>query len=310
MQTFRYPDTIPEAYQNAVLAIGNFDGVHLGHRMLLELARKRALTLGRKFGIITFEPHPRSVFQPDGAPFRLTPEITKIRALSKSLVDFVVVLPFTPEIAAVSAEDFIQTYLKDYLSTSNMVVGRDFHFGKGRAGSFETLKQSGIHMTVVSKIGDDDGMEFSSTRIRKAIRAGDFKQAGQILGWPWEIDGEVIHGDKRGRELGYPTANVALSQTLYPPFGVYACLVKIVEDGEGAPWHHAATNIGIRPMFKTDTPLVEAFIFDFDREIYGKTLRIRPIQKIRDEKKFDSLDELVTQIEKDCALIRIHLNKE
>lgn len=304
MQVFHYPEALPDTHKGAVFAIGNFDGVHMGHRMLLELARKRALSMGRKFGVLTFEPHPRSLFQPEAASFRITPERVKVPCLAKSLVDFTVVIPFTPDVAGLSADQFMETYLCDYLGTENLIVGRDFHFGHNRAGNYETLKNAGFHMTIIDKIGDDEGYAFSSTRIREAIRKGDFKEAKQILGWSWEIDGEVIHGDKRGRELGYPTANVELSDTIPPPFGVYACLVRIQEEGPDAPWMKAAVNIGIRPMFELKHPLVEAYIFDFDREIYGQTLRIRPIQKIRNEMKFDSLDELITQINLDCNAIQ------
>ena len=304
MQVFRYPDQIPESYRGAVFAIGNFDGVHMGHRMLLELARKRALNMGQKFGVLTFEPHPRSLFQPDAPSFRITPERVKVQRLERSLVDFVVIIPFAPAVAGLSADEFMQTYLTDYLGTENLIVGRDFHFGHKRQGNYQTLKDAGFHMTVIDKIGDDEGYSFSSTRIREALRSGQFDEAAQILGWSWEIDGEVIHGDKRGRELGYPTANVELSDTIPPPFGVYACLVRIVEDGKDAKWLKAAVNIGIRPMFELKHPLVEAYIFDFDREIYGKTLRIRPVQKIRDEMNFDSLDDLVKQIDADCASIK------
>jgi riboflavin kinase/FMN adenylyltransferase len=297
MRVFDLSQPVPQDARNAVVAIGNFDALHRGHHALLEVARKRALDVGRPFGVLTFEPHPRRLFRPDDAPFRVTPASVKLQRLEISKADCVYVLDFSWDVAHLSAEDFIQKILHEQLGTKNLVVGADFHFGQNRAGTIDLLQSSGFHCTILDQIKDAQNGVYSATRIRGLIQSGHIDEANALLGWDWEIQGIVQHGDKRGREIGYPTANVPLGDTIHPAYGVYAAQVKIPGEKE---WRVAAVNIGIRPMFETPVALLEAYIFDYSGDLYDQTLRIRPVKKIRDEEKFGSIDALKTQIAKDC----------
>lgn len=301
MQVFRTLKTIPDTARKCVIAIGNFDGVHKGHRLLLEQARSKADDLGCALGVLTFEPHPRKLFRPDDPPFRITPSALKLEKLRQAGVDMVFELTFDWDFASQSAEEFIQHILKDALAAAHVVVGYDFCFGQLRKGSPPMIEASGIPTTILDKVCDDGESALSSSRVRTALRHGKIDEANAILGWDWEIRGQVVKGDQRGRELGYPTANIALGDTVHPAYGVYATLVKVEGEQE---WRPSATNIGIRPMFEVPTAQVESFIFDFDREIYGQTLHIRPVKKLRGEAKFNSLDELTAQMDKDCAQAR------
>jgi riboflavin kinase/FMN adenylyltransferase len=297
MEVFDLNGDIPESARGAVAAIGNFDGLHRGHMSLLEVARKRALDAGKKFAVLTFEPHPRRVFRPDDAPFRITPLPVKLRRLAASKADIVFILPFNWETAQLSADDFITKILKEKLGLSDIVIGADFHFGQNRAGNADTLTTSGFHCTTLGLIKDANHAVYSASRVRGLIQAGNMEEATAVLGWPWEIEAIVQKGDQRGRELGFPTANMALGETIHPSYGVYASLVKI--EGEET-WRMAASNIGIRPMFEAPVALVESYILDFTGDLYGKTLRVRPVHKLRDEAKYDSLEALITAIHKDC----------
>lgn len=301
MQVFRDIKNIDKACRNAVIAIGNFDGVHKGHQSLLDKGRALAKEKGAKFGILTFEPHPRKLFRPDDPPFRITPSSLKLEKLEEFGADFVVELGFDWDFASQSAENFIEHILKAGLNAAHVIVGYDFCFGQLRKGTPDMIADAGIQTTTLDKVCDDGDSKFSSSRVRTALRHAKLDEANDILGWDWEIRGEVVKGDQRGRELGYPTANMALNDTVHPAYGVYAVLAQVEGESE---WHMAATNIGIRPMFEVPTAQVETFIFDFDREIYGKTLRVKPIQKLRGEAKFNSLEELITQMDKDCEQAR------
>lgn len=288
--------------KGAVIAIGNFDGVHLGHRALLAEAKAIASAGNKQFGVLTFEPHPRSLFRPDEAPFRITPPALKHRLLRDCGADFIVSLPFDWDFASQSAEEFVQKILANALAPSHVVVGHDFRFGQLRKGSAETIEAAGIAVTKFAHAIGGTGEKYSSTAVRQALRLGDIDGANAILGWEWEIEGPVMRGDRRGHDLGFPTANVLLGDVLHPSYGIYATLVRI--EGE-EQWRPAATNIGIRPMFELRQGQVEAHILDFeDRDIYGKTLRIRPVKKLRGEAKFASLEALVTQISADCDQAR------
>lgn len=301
MEIFTSYNNTPTPFQNAIIAIGNFDGIHRGHQALIKKTKALAKEKNTKACILTFEPHPRALFQPDNPPSRITPHDLKMHRLEQEGIDATFVLPFDWEFASQSAQDFIQNILKDGLKAGHIIVGHDFCFGQLRKGTPQTIKDSDLNTTIIEKIEDKTAQAFSSSRIRQAIRHGDIKTANEILGWDWEITGTVVKGDQRGRELGYPTANFDLEDTIHPAYGIYATLARI--EGENA-WHHAATNIGIRPMFEVPTAQVETFIFDFDREIYGQTLHIRPIKRLRGEAKFDSLEELITQMDKDCEKAR------
>ena len=306
MKIFKSLENLPPEAKDTVIAIGNFDGVHRGHQALLGQAKDIAVSEGKSFGVLTFEPHPRRLFRPDDPPSRITPPEVKHWRLAEFGVDFVVSLPFDWDFASQSAADFITGVLLGGLHPHHIIIGEDFRFGQLRKGEPEDIRDAGIALTTVEKITGDDGKVFSSSAVRSALRIGDLNAANEILGWNWEIRGQVVKGDQRGRQLGYPTANVALHETVHPAYGVYATRVQI--DGEDE-WHNAATNIGIRPMFEVPTAQVESFIFDFDREIYGKTLRIQPVQRLRGEAKFTSLDALTDQIEKDCAQAREILSR-
>ena len=292
---------LPESVRHAVVAIGNFDAVHRGHQDLLAYARKQADAAHVALAVLTFEPHPRRVFRPDDPPFRVTPLDLKIERLQRAGVDHVYVCAFDWNLAGLSPDAFITTILKDQLTPHSLVIGQDFHFGHNRAGQADLLRHHGYVVENLSLKTDMHRAVISATRVRGAIQAGHMDEANDLLGWDWEIRGTVGHGDKRGRTIGYPTANVPLGETIHPSYGVYATWVRVA--GE-ATWHMAATNIGIRPMFEVPTGLIEAHILDFSADLYGKPLCIRPVQKIRDEMKFDSLDALIAHIAKDCDMTR------
>ena len=302
MKTVNSLNNIPDDCKGCVIAIGNFDGIHRGHQALLEKARSVGKEKGLQLGVLTFEPHPRRLFQPDQPPGRLTPASVKAQQLKQQGVDVLFALPFDWPFASQSAEEFVQNVLIDGLNAAHVVIGYDFRFGQLRKGSAETIEAVGITVDAIKQIEDDRNEIISSSRIRQLLRNGDIKQANELLGWEWEIQGTVFRGDRRGHELGYPTANLLLKDTLHPAYGIYACRVQIEgEDG----WHMAATNIGIRPMFEVAEGQVEAHILDFpDRDIYDKTIRVKLVERLRGEAKFNSVDDLVAQMEKDCAQAR------
>ncbi len=293
--------------KKSVIAIGNFDGVHLGHQDVLSHARMLADKHDYDFCVLTFTPHPRQYFQPNIAPFRIVPDHVK-----KDLIDNLIkpdryeVLDFNDGLQHKTADDFIDDILIKDLNAGIVIVGENFHFGFQRSGNIETLRAHPEFETVSAnliEIGDD---VVSSTRIRNHLKKADIAQANALLGWEWSIQSEVVHGDKRGRELGYPTANMHFGDTIVPAHGIYA--VKIQIEGEDI-WRDGAANIGIRPMFETAMPMVETFIFDFDGDLYGKILKIKPVQKIRDEMKFDNLEDLKTQMAADCKVAKEILTK-
>lgn len=306
MDVFTDYTSLPERARGCVVAIGNFDGVHKGHQTLLARARDMAREQGCGFAVLTFEPHPRKLFRPDEPPFRITPSALKLERLERCGADFVVQLDFNWDFASQSAEKFISDILIEGLAAKHIVVGNDFHFGQLRKGTPQTIRDAGLNITVIEKVCDDGDSALSSSRIRQELRHGNIEAANKILGWDWEIRGEVVKGDQRGRELGYPTANMSLGDCVHPAYGIYAVLAQI--EGEDK-WHAGAANIGIRPMFEVPIAQAETFIFDFNREIYGQTLRVKPVQKLRGEAKFNSLEELTDQMEKDCAEAKDILNQ-
>lgn len=297
--------------KKSVVAIGNFDGVHLGHRDLLTHARMMADKHDLDLTILTFTPHPRSVFQPNIAPFRITSDAVKHHIFKKNIQpNHYCVLDFNDELRLKSADDFINDIIINTCNAAIVVVGRDFHFGHERGGNLTTLQSRPEFKTVAADLMDIGNDIVSSTRIRNHLKSAEMAQANALLGWEWFIQSAVVHGDKRGRELGYPTANMHFGETIVPSHGIYAVRVHI----EGEPenhWRHGAANIGIRPMFETAMPMVETYIFDFDADIYGRTLKIMPVQKLRNEMKFDNLDDLIIQMGKDCDIARkiLHFKK-
>lgn len=301
MLMFDLSAPVPDDAKNAVIVIGNFDAVHVGHQMLIRAAQEFAASQKLPVAVLTFEPHPRRVFRADDPPFRVTPLPVKLERLEALGVDHVYVCPFNWELSALSANDFIQTILKNKLSPAHIFIGADFRFGQHRTGNAAILMAAGIPTTTVTLKDDGHHSPISASRIRSAIQAGHIAEANELLGWEWFIEGTVEHGNKRGREIGYPTANLQLGETIHPSYGIYATMVQI--EGENI-WRPAATNIGIRPMFKVETGLVEAFIFDYTGDLYDKTIRVKPLRKIRDEMAFRCLDDLIIQMDKDCVEIR------
>ncbi len=301
MEFFENHQNLADSAKDCVVVIGNFDGVHLGHQALLNRARAIADDMGKPLGVLTFEPHPRKLFRPDEQPTRITPVALKRERLAASGIDCMFCLNFNWDLASLSAEDFIRSILKDGLNAAHVIVGFDFKFGQMRKGTPQTMKDAGLPVTIIEEIKNMRAQTLSSSRVREFLRHGKIEEANAMLGWDWEIHGEIFKGDQRGRELGYPTANMRLGECVHPAYGIYACYAQI--EGE-EKWHKAAANIGIRPMFEVDTAQVETFIFNFDREIYGKQLRVRPVKRLRSEAKFDNLEMLIKQMEKDCAQAR------
>lgn len=283
------------------LCIGNFDGVHRGHRKLLARARAIADGEGLLLGVLTFQPHPRRLFRPDDPPFCITPPPVEWRMLEQRKVDVLYSLDFDWDFASQSASAFIDRVLVRGIRPARIVVGYDFRFGQLRTGTADTLRQAGFPVTLVEEITDEEEAPYSSSRIRQALRHGDLETANRLLGWQWEIEGKVVSGERRGHGLGFPTANVQLGETLHPAYGVYAAWVRT--EGEDF-WRPAATNIGIRPMFEVPVGQVEAHILDFDRDIYGETLRVRPVRKIRGEARYESVAVLIRQMRADCEAVR------
>lgn len=288
--------------KRSVVAIGNFDGVHLGHQHLLSQASDLARRQNMEFVVLTFSPHPRQIFQPNIAPFRISPDHVKQRLFEEQIKpDNYVVLPFDSDLQNKEASQFIQEIIIDRLKAGIVVVGNNFHFGYKRSGTIKTLQECEAFKTIAAKLLHVNDEPVNSTRVREHLKNAEIKQANALLGWDWYIDNEVIHGDKRGRELGYPTANMHFGDTIVPSHGIYA--VKVQIEGR-AEWLDGAANIGTRPMFETAMPMVETFIFDFDEQLYGKHLKIRPVQKLRDEMKFDGLEALKSQMKEDCIFAK------
>lgn len=298
-------ERLPAAAQGGVIAIGNFDGLHLGHQVLITAAREIAKKINAPAGVLTFEPHPREFFQKGTEPFRLTLLPAKRRILGELGLDHLFVLPFDEKLAALTADEFIARVLAGALKARHIVVGADFAFGRGRSGTVETLRAAAakglFDLTVIDPVRSGDAEAYSSSRIRALLKAGKFADAAALLGRPWDIEAEVVHGDKRGRDLGYPTANQRLSRHLQPPFGVYA--VRVLIEGE-ADWRPGAANFGIRPMFRIEEPIFETYIFDFVGDIYGKMVRVQPVAHLRPEMAFDGLEALKERIKQDCLAAR------
>lgn len=307
MDLYKSLHNLPASAQNCVLAIGNFDGVHKGHQALLGHAQNIARQENKPLAVLTFEPHPRALFRPDDPPFRITSANVKARRLESVGVDTTFLLGFDWDFASQSAEDFVIRILVNAIKPAHVVVGYDFRFGQLRKGDAGTISAAGIAVSIFGEVADAHGEKFSSSTIRQKLRTGDIAAANAMLGWEWEIEGAIFRGDRRGHELGYPTANILLGDTLHPAYGIYATLVQI--EGESA-WRLAATNIGIRPMFEVKQGQIEAHILDFpDRDIYGRLLRVRPVERLRGEAKFADLPALVAQIDIDVRQSREILKK-
>lgn len=298
---------LPDRLRGAAVAIGAFDGVHRGHQAVIAAAREAARGLGAPLGVVSFDPHPRRWFQPDAAPFRLMTPAQMARALEPLGVDRLYILPFGADMAAMSDEQFAGTVLSEGLGIRHAAVGFDFTYGKGRTGSPEGLRRQGealgFGVTVCDRVDDPDGLKLSSSAVREAVHAGDMPRAAAILGRPFAIEGEVVHGDKRGRTIGVPTANIRLGDYMRPAYGVYAVRARL-PDGRT---FDGVASLGLRPMFALDEPLLEVWLFDFDGDLYGQTVETQLVSFLRGEEAFSDLDALKRQIDADAEAARAAL---
>lgn len=304
IEVFRGWRDLPETAKGAAVAVGAFDGVHRGHQAVIAAARQAADAIGAPQAVVSFDPHPRRWFQPEAAPFRLMTAGQMARALEPLGVDRLYLLPFDAETAAMTDVEFARRVLADGLGIRHAAVGFDFTFGRGRSGSPEALRTYGetlgFTVSTTERIDDPDGLKLSSSAVREALKAGDMARAAAILGRPFAIEGEVIHGDKRGRTIGVPTANVALGDYMRPAYGVYATRTRL-PDGRVID---GVANLGVRPMFEIETPLLEVWLFDFAEDLYGQTVETELIALLRGELNFDSLDALKVQIDADAEAAR------
>ncbi len=288
--------------RDAVVAIGNFDGVHRGHRAVIGAARARADALGRKTAALTFTPHPRLFLRPQDTLFQLSSERDKLRLLAAAGLDGAIVMNFDAVLAGTSAEDFIARILVGRFAIGGAAIGFDFHFGKNRTGSPAFLadqgKKFGFAVDIVPPL-EDEGRPVSSGSIRTALSQGKVVEAAELLGAPWFVSGTVIHGDKRGRTLGFPTANLRLEPSCGLKHGIYAVRVDI-----GGKRHDGVASFGVRPMFDNGGPLLEVNLFDFSGDLYGQAIDVAFIGWIRHEQKFESIDDLKRVMESDAAQAR------
>lgn len=307
MDVVRDLRNVPGDCQNAVLAIGNFDGVHRGHQALLADAKDLAEGLSSRVGVMVFEPHPRAYFQPNEPHFRLTSLDEKLRLLEHYGVDFTVVVPFDQSLANLSAEDFCKRILAEALKVRHVVIGYNFYFGKNRGGSPEFLKDCGKRLgfkaTIVAAVAED-GAIFSSTEIRLKLAQGDVTGAAHVLGRWWRVTGPVVGGAHRGTGLGFPTANIPMPKGTAIAHGIYAVRTRI-----GGEIHDGAAYLGTRPTFDDGKPVLEVFLFDFDGDIYGQDMTVEFIGFIRPDRKFDTPEALIAQMDLDCAQARDLLAK-
>ncbi len=291
---------VPDRLRGGVLAIGNFDGVHRGHQAVVDVAKQAAHAADVPVGVMSFEPHPLQFFRPEPPLFRLTSEHLKTRLFAALGLDMAAILPFDKALSSLSGRAFIKDILVAGFAVSHVVVGYDFHFGKGRDGNTEMLRAEGQRLgftvSVVQPVRSSDDVVFSSTRIREALMAGQVCEAARLLGYWWCVEGEVIAGAGRGDGMGYPTANIALQPGQNLRHGIYA--VRIVVDGQA---HDGAAYLGTRPTFDDGAPLLEIYIFDFKDRIYGKTVRVSFLAHIRDDRKFADVEALKRQMDEDCA---------
>ena len=305
MRIFRHYTDVPAAFRGAVVAIGNFDGVHLGHQALIAHAKRLADERGSALGVLAFEPHPQEFFRPGGESFRLTPFRAKAHLSQELGADVMFALAFDAEMAAKTAQDFVLDVLVEGLGVGCVVVGSDFQFGKGRSGNVTVLsymgEMEGFSVDIFAPVTEGGHGKISSTRIRDALKAGRPREAASLLGHWWTIEGRVEHGDKRGRTIGFPTANMRLENCLKPAFGIYAVRVTVFEDDKPVSQHDGVANFGIRPMFESETPLLETYLFDFDGDLYGKHMAVALVDYLRPEAKLEGLEALKAQIAADSA---------
>jgi len=299
MTLFSSGAPLPPDLRGAVIALGNFDGFHRGHQAVVGRAVDRARAEGRSALVATFDPHPAAYFRPDAAHFRLTTLEQRARLFAEAGADGTLVLRFDAVLAALSPESFVADELVGCFEAAGVVTGEDFTFGKARAGTVVMLaemgRKHGLAAETVAPVVDEEGV-ISSSRIRAALIEGDCNTATRLLTRPFAIAGEVIHGDKRGRELGYPTANIEIGDYLRPRYGIYAVRARL-DDGRIVD---GVANLGVRPSFDPPRELLEPYFFDFGGDLYGRNIEVELISFLRGEAKFDSLDALKAQMAADC----------
>jgi riboflavin kinase/FMN adenylyltransferase len=309
MQVIAARDAVPDEFRGAVIAIGNFDGVHRGHQTLLDMAKAEAGRSGRPWGVLTFEPHPRTFFKPSEPVFRLTPPPLKMRLIAALGADFAAVLEFDRAFSLLEPEEFALRHIVERLGAAHVVTGYDFHFGRGRKGSPAMLveygRTHGFAVTIVDQVTDegDTHSPFSSSSIRQALRHGHIADAAHELGYRWLVMGEVVQGDKRGRAIGFPTLNIVLEPGSEPFRGIYA--VRVREAGAVAsPFWPGAGYFGDRPTFDSGRTFLEVFLIGFEGDLYGRTMLVEFVELIRPDRRFASVAELVEQMTRDCAEAR------
>ncbi|MGI9413388.1 MAG: bifunctional riboflavin kinase/FAD synthetase [Hyphomicrobiales bacterium] len=301
-------ERVADDHRGAVVAIGNFDGIHRGHQVVLSSVVERARARGSAAGLITFAPHPRTFFAPHNPVFKITPVGLKSRLIRALGLDFMAVLDFNYELAALSPERFVAEVLVDRLGAAHVVTGADFRFGKARSGDIDTLRQlgarHGFEVTAIDQVGDPEGdlPYYSSTSVRQALLHGNPRAAAEILGYWWTVLGEVVRGDQRGRTIGFPTINIIMDENGAPRLGIYAVRVR-AGDGCGSEIWRGAGYIGRRPTFDKDEVVLEVFLFDHTGELYGRTLMVEFIEFVRGDHKFDTVEELKRQMDDDCREI-------
>jgi riboflavin kinase/FMN adenylyltransferase len=310
VRVLRHFESLPGELRGAVIAIGNFDGVHRGHQEVIGKVRRLAAELEAPAAVLTFEPHPRSFFDPDQAPFRLTTFRVKLRLIEALGVDLLVALPFNQRLARLTAEEFVHYVLVQGLGVRHVVVGDNFRFGRKRHGDIALLdklgRSNGFGVTAVGRITTPGAEAYSSSLVRDYLKTGNPTRAALLLGRYWEVEGRVRHGDKRGRDLGYPTANIDLGELLRPAYGVYAVRATL-DRRDNTQWIAGVANLGIRPMFETEEPLIEVYLFDFEGDLYGRHMRVALIDYLRPEAKFDTLEALKAQMAEDSHRARVTL---
>ena len=304
MTRLRHRDPVPDHLRGAIMALGNFDGFHLGHQRVVSEAVSWARSEGRPVIVATFDPHPVRHFAPHVPPFRLTTLDQREALFAAAGADAMLVFEFDDELAATTAEAFVGELLAGQLRVAGVVTGEDCSFGKGRAGNVKLLTEEGArHGLTARPVGPvtEGGLPVSSSRIRDALKAGDCETATRLMTRPFAIRGTVQHGDKRGREIGYPTANIDMGPYLRPRYGIYAVTGRLLDTGETLK---GAANLGIRPQFEPAQELLEPHLFDFSGDLYGREVEVALHHFLRPEAKFDSVEALTAQMAQDCARAR------
>lgn len=318
MAIHRHTAGLPDAARGCVVAIGNFDGVHRGHQAVIAEIERIAADLGRPAAVLTFEPHPRRFFRPQDPPFQLTSFRLKARLLERLGVEHVFFLTFNAALSQLSADAFVRDILVRDLGVAHVAVGDNFCFGHKRQGDVAFLRAAGqahgFGVTVLDRVLSSGGEAYSSTAVRDYLKAGDPNRAASLLGRYWEIEGRVQEGARLGRTLGFPTANVALGDSLEPAYGVYAVNAGL-DQGDNTVWRPGVASLGVRPTVENDAahpnqPLLEVHLFDFNGDLYGRHMRVALVGYLRPEWKFETLEALKVQMQEDARRARVMLASE